>query len=71
MEHHGRIDDQVKIKVHSLGSFPTISIDPVHVSVFQGFRVELDGVTAALRNYQGVTQMVTGILVFLIRIFLS
>ncbi|KAF8551496.1 acetyl-CoA synthetase-like protein [Imleria badia] len=37
LEHHGRIDDQVKIK---------------------GFRVELDGVAAALQNHPGVTQAV-------------
>ncbi|KIJ64880.1 hypothetical protein HYDPIDRAFT_153739 [Hydnomerulius pinastri MD-312] len=37
LQHHGRIDDQVKIK---------------------GFRVELDGVAAALQSYREVTQAV-------------
>lgn len=44
LEHLGRIDDQVKIKVRILSAISS-SFSHQHT---QGFRVELDGVSAAM-----------------------
>ncbi|KAG5221330.1 NRPS protein biosynthetic cluster [Salix suchowensis] len=50
LEHLGRIDDQVKIKVRILSAIsPSFSLQYT-----QGFRVELDGVSAAMETCAGV-----------------
>ena len=53
LDHLGRIDDQVKVKVcHSGFDWPT---GKVLIVAFKGFRVELDGVSAAMRHCPGVS----------------
>ena len=45
LEHLGRVDDQVKIKVRAQHDCR----DVVYLTTRQGFRVELDGVSAAMQ----------------------
>ena len=44
LDHLGRVDDQVKVKVCYTAPSPFQML----MSVMQGFRVELDGVSAAM-----------------------
>lgn len=55
LDHLGRIDDQVKIKVGPLSALQRLCTLTLRCRTVQGFRVELDGVSAAIRACPDVT----------------